>query len=187
MPRQFITNALGNPPAVALVNPKYGHNLAGALRGCAAFNINQLWFTGDRVVQEWEIRGRLPREERMRRYGPVEVCHGDRFYDAFDNTTPVAVEIRPSAESLTDFEHPDNALYVFGPEDGSLGRVHLNHCHRFVIIPSFQCLNLAVAVGIVLADRHMKRQRLGLEPIRPSAQMMEDGRSWIDNDSTFEW
>jgi hypothetical protein len=32
--------------------------------------------------------------------------------------TPVAVELRPDAESLVTFEHPEEALYVFGPEDG---------------------------------------------------------------------
>jgi hypothetical protein len=38
---------------------------------------------------------------------------------------PVAVELRRNAEPFIEFEHPERALYVFGPEDGSLGRAVL--------------------------------------------------------------
>jgi tRNA C32,U32 (ribose-2'-O)-methylase TrmJ len=52
--------------------------------------------------------------------------------------------------------HPENAVYVFGPEDGSIPPVFRRHCHRFVSIPSKHCLNLAAAVYIVLYDRNQK-------------------------------
>jgi hypothetical protein len=71
-------------------------------------------------------RQRLPREERMRGYKEVEVRQWDQFFDAFEDAVPVAVEMRRNAESLIDFVHPEYALYVFGPEDGSLGRATLN-------------------------------------------------------------
>ncbi len=60
-------------------------------------------------------------------------------------------------EALHTFEHPENALYVFGPEDGSIPRVLLGHCHRFVVIPTRHCLNLATAVASVLWDWAYKR------------------------------
>ena len=71
----------------------------------------------------------------------------------------MAVEVRENAESLPHFEHPENAVYVFGPEDGSLGRLTLQHCHRFVVLPTKHCLNLATAVSTVLYDREAKRLR----------------------------
>jgi tRNA C32,U32 (ribose-2'-O)-methylase TrmJ len=61
-----------------------------------------------------------------------------------------------TAEQLPDFEHPEHALYVFGPEDGGLSSVHLRHCHRFVTIPSDGCVNLAAAAYLVLYDRLVK-------------------------------
>jgi tRNA C32,U32 (ribose-2'-O)-methylase TrmJ len=64
---------------------------------------------------------------------------------------------------LIDFEHPEPALYVFGAEDGSLGRAVLRLCHRFVVIPTRHCTNLSAAVYTVLYDRHAKRVRAGLE------------------------
>ena len=185
---EVIAPGMGVPPAVALVDPKYGHNAAGALRACAAFGIRQLWISGRRVTDEWEGPGRLPREERMRSYGGVDVIAGEYFFDAFGpDTVPVAVEVQQNAEPLTTFEHPEKALYIFGPEDGGLGRVHLRECHRFVIIPSDHCLNLAVAVGAVLLDRRMKRQRDGLEPIRPSYRTLNEQRGFIDNDDPLDW
>jgi tRNA(Leu) C34 or U34 (ribose-2'-O)-methylase TrmL len=54
------------------------------------------------------------------------------------------------------FEHPPNAVYVFGPEDGSVSKPHINHCHRFVVIPTKHCLNLATAVATMLWDRQYK-------------------------------
>jgi tRNA C32,U32 (ribose-2'-O)-methylase TrmJ len=59
--------------------------------------------------------------------------------------------------------HPEYALYVFGPEDGSLGRATLAQCHRFLVIPTRHCANLSATVYTVLYDRHAKRVQEGLE------------------------
>jgi hypothetical protein len=91
----------------------------------------------------------------------------ERPFEAFDAAAvPVAVELRRNAESLITFTHPDNAVYVFGPEDGSLDRAVLELCHRFVVIPTRHCTNLAAAVYTVLYDRHAKRVIAGTEQAR---------------------
>src|SRR5262249_13266497 len=41
---------LGQPPAVALIDPKYPHNVGAALRACSCWGLAQLWWTGDRVT-----------------------------------------------------------------------------------------------------------------------------------------
>jgi tRNA(Leu) C34 or U34 (ribose-2'-O)-methylase TrmL len=97
----------------------------------------------------------------MRRYGDVVlVNHPDplaRLTGALPAARPVAVELRPRAESLVDFVHPEGeVLYVFGPEDGSLPGAVLKRCHRFVVIPSYECLNLATSVAALLYDRMAK-------------------------------
>jgi len=162
---QIIKNGVGADLAVALVRPKYPHNVGAAVRAASCFDIPQVWFTGDRVRTEGDgKRYRLPREERMKGYGKVDICHGEYFFDAFGkHVTPIAIDLVPGTESLTTFEHPENALYVFGPEDGSLSSVELRHCHRFVHIPMAHCANLSSAVYMVLWDRHSKRVRAGLE------------------------
>lgn len=118
----------------------------------------------------------------MKGYKDVELINDDRFFDRYNgNVTPVAVELTPNAELLTYFEHPENALYVFGPEDGGLGKVILRHCHRFLAIPAAHCLNLAAAVNVVLYDRRMKRQLAGREPVLPVTEMLHEHRGFISD------
>lgn len=154
----------GTAPAIGLVDPKFPHNVGAAVRAASCYGIRQVWFTGDRVRLDASRGYRLPREERMRGYKDVTLRRDDRFLDRFAAAVPVAVELRRNAEPLIDFDHPDNAVYVFGPEDGSLNRAILARCHRFVVIPTRHCTNLAAAVYTVLYDRHAKRVRSGVEP-----------------------
>jgi tRNA(Leu) C34 or U34 (ribose-2'-O)-methylase TrmL len=159
----------GIVPAVGLVDPKFPHNVGAAVRAASCYGVRQVWFSVDRVRLDASKGYRLPREERMRGYKDVVLRKDDRFLDAFADAVPVAVELRKNAESLIEFDHPDNAVYVFGPEDGSLDRAFLARCHRFVVIPTRHCTNLASAVYTVLYDRHAKRVRAGLEVVNVAA------------------
>lgn len=149
-------------PAIILTNPKYPHNLGAVIRACSCFGSDLVVFSGDRLLRsvgEKSKKGkyRLPREERMKGYKNVDIVHDDYpFNRFFADVTPVAVEVRDNAEPLPTFIHPENPVYVFGPEDGSIPQVFLNHCHRFMVIPSPFCLNLAAAVNVVLYDRISK-------------------------------
>jgi tRNA(Leu) C34 or U34 (ribose-2'-O)-methylase TrmL len=168
--------------AVVLIDPKFPHNVGNALRACAVFGAGQLCWTGDRVAHpdRWTGSARLPREERMKAYRNVELGLGDDDPERAVSTlagrglTPVAVEVRDESESLDTFVHPENAVYVFGPEDGTLGRPTLSICHRFVRIPTAvrTPLNLAAAVNIVLYDRHVKSG--GSEPLGPRDELALD-------------
>lgn len=171
----------GVAPAIGLVNPKFPHNVGAAVRAASCFGIRQVWFSGDRVSLSPARGERLPREERMKGYRDVQLRQFDFFFEQFDrDVVPVAVELRPNSEWLPQFEHPENALYVFGPEDGSLSSVHLQHCHRFVVIPTRHCVNLAAAVYMVLYDRFVKRQVQGLEPHAPG-EILNEHRGFIES------
>lgn len=181
----------GVAPAIALCNPKYPHNVGTVLRACSCFGIKQLWFSGKRVSLKGDKNKgyRLPREERMRGYKEVELRNFDYFFEQFDRTvTPVAIELREGAEMLPQFEHPENPLYVFGPEDGSIDQVMMRHCHRIVVIPTAHCVNLAAAVYLVLYDRLIKRLQAGVEPIRTMNEILKEQRGFIETepDELFE-
>lgn len=168
----------GEPPAVLLCNPKFPHNVGAALRACACWGLTQLWWTGDRVSLDVARGERLPREERMRGYRHVRMCPdpAGRVFDRFPGAVPVAVELAKGATSLVDFDHPEHALYVFGPEDGSIPGAARPHCHRFVFIPTAHCLNLAAAVNVVLFHRRLQRIAAGLEEALPMAQTLREHR-----------
>jgi tRNA(Leu) C34 or U34 (ribose-2'-O)-methylase TrmL len=144
-------------PAIILTEPKYAHNVGTAIRMASCFGAKVVIFTGDRIDFANDGTTRLPREERMRGYKDVIVLHDDYPFNRFtSDVTPVALEMKLNSEPLTTFEHPEYPVYVFGPEDGSISRANMGMCHRFVVVPSKHCLNLASAVGIVLYDRMQK-------------------------------
>ena len=63
----------GIAPAVALVDPKYPHNVGAAVRAASCYGIRQVWFSGDRVQLRGARGYRLPREERLRGYQDAEL------------------------------------------------------------------------------------------------------------------
>lgn len=142
--------------AVLLIDPKYPHNVGTILRTCSCYGVPTLRFTGTRILRALDGLDRVPREERMKGYRDVDWRHSDRPFDELTDLVPVAIEVRENSENLPTFDHPPNALYVFGPEDGSVPSVIARHCHRFVSIPTRHCLNLATSVSTVLYDRQAK-------------------------------
>lgn len=164
----------GITPSIILNNPKYPANVGAVVRAASCFGAKQVWWTGNRVkVNDGQ---RLPREERLKGYRDVEMRQFDYPFEHFPNATPVAIELLPNTENLFHFEHPENAVYVFGPEDGGIDQVTRRHCHRFVTIPSKHCTNLAAAVYIILYDRMYKNfLKTGEMPT------LEEDRGWIDH------
>lgn len=148
-------------PSVILYNPKYVHNLGSVVRACSCFGANSVIFTGNRIsLETGNGKYRLPREERMKDYKEIIIFNDEYPFNRFPKgVIPVAVEKRENSENLVYFKHPEKAVYVFGPEDGSLPQTFLRHCHRFVIIPSMHCTNLSAAVYVVLYDRLAKEER----------------------------
>lgn len=179
------TPVIGECPGIVLVNPRFAFNVGMAVRLASCYGMNQLMFTGERVRLAMEQKGRLPREERMKGWKNVMMVNNDRPLDLFPaDAVPVAVELRDKSERLQDFEHPEKAVYVFGPEDGSVPQPFLKKCHRFVVIPTRggYCLNLATALSTILWDRALKRQEFpddrnagqGYEDTQPEAMGLFD-------------
>jgi tRNA G18 (ribose-2'-O)-methylase SpoU len=81
--------------------------------------------------------------------------------DDFINHLPydcklIGVEICSRSKDIVNFVHPERAIYLLGPEDGSIPESLLNHCHAVLQIPTNHCLNVAVAGSIILYDRLVK-------------------------------
>ena len=164
-------------PGVVMIDPKFSHNVGATIRACSCFGIESLAWTGSRI--ELSKYQRLPREERMKGYKSVQFENHQRPFDLFEKFTPVCVEVYDLSEPLTTFEHPEDAVYVFGPEDGSVPQVIRRLCHRFLHIPAHFCLNLSAAVNVVLAHRVMSRQLAGKEALLPLREMLHEVRGGL--------
>lgn len=152
--------------AILLENPKTPFNVGTIIRAAAGYGVGRVYWSGDRVWDKPGSKYRLPREERMRDYNAVQRKRVDDLRYVI-TTRPtgmavVAVEVLPDSESLLTFEHPEQAMYVFGPEDGTISKELRVYCHRFVVIPTEHCINLAAAAYTVLYDRRLKQFQKGL-------------------------
>lgn len=134
---------------VGLDNAKNAINVGHVLRACHAYGAAMLAVSGCRAVRS------CTDVTSAYRHIPVLRCTDLHEYIPF-GCIPVAVELRPEAESLVGFKHPDNAFYVFGAEDNTLGARVVSWCKHVVYVPTAVCMNLSACVNVVLYDRIAK-------------------------------
>ena len=176
----------GVTPALLLHDPRDPFNVGAAVRAASCFGVSQVWITGNRCAEKvWEMK-RIPREERMKGFKDVDIVLEDRPLDFFPEAVPVAVELLPNAENLLAFEHPKNAIYLFGPEDGSIPVNVRPLCHRRVFIPTRHCTNLGAAIYLLLYDRLMKQYLNGEVDSLPLGEVLAEPRGWPANNPVFE-
>lgn len=145
-------------PSIVLIDPKYARNVGQVVRLANCYGISQVWMTGQRVALVGRNKKyRLPREERMRATRNVDIIRCQKPINQFKKDVPIIAIEFGETEYLPEFEHEQReAVYVFGPEDGSIPKVMRHLCWQFVQIPTRYCLNLSTAVATVLYDRALK-------------------------------
>lgn len=137
--------------AIGLIGPKIEANVGGALRAASCYGASLI------VLQAPRFAHRSTNVTKAQRHIPMivgDICD-HRPYDC----PMVAVEIVDGAIPLPLFTHPERAIYVFGPEDGSIPDRIVRRAQHVVSIPTHYCMNLAATVNVVLYDRMMKRSR----------------------------
>ena len=82
-----------------------------------------------------------------------------------DDCRLVGVELTPDAIELPSFRHPAKAVYVLGPEGGSLSQEMIDRCEFTVKIPMDFCINVAMAGAIVMYDRMRSMGRFAERPV----------------------
>jgi tRNA(Leu) C34 or U34 (ribose-2'-O)-methylase TrmL len=144
--------AEGGYAAIGLQNPRVLSNVGGVLRAAYCFQAALVVISGRRYKTQ--------RTDTASAHVHIPLLQVDDLRGAIPyDCVPVAVERHPDAVSLHTYQHPLNAFYIFGPEDGDLGRAVTRWCRDVVYIPTDHSLNLAAAVNIVLYDRAAKRTR----------------------------
>lgn len=100
------------------------------------------------VTQAW-------RHIPLLEYADVDDFHAHIPFDC----QVIGVELTDDAKPLEGFTHPQRAIYLLGPEDGSLSRAAIELCQHVVRFDSAYCLNVAAAGTVVLYDRNAKARR----------------------------
>lgn len=136
--------------AVGLISPKFDCNVGGAMRACHCYDASLVLYQGSRITK--------PPTDTHGTWRSVPTVHVDDVLDSIPyDCIPVAVDLVDHAISLIEYQHPHRALYIFGPEDGTLGGRVTDRCRDIVYVPTNLCMNLAATVNVVLYDRLAKR------------------------------
>lgn len=139
---------------VVVYQPKYGENIGTLWRSAHAFGAAFLATIGPRYHRQPSDTSSATKHTPLWRFDRLN----DLLYHIDSSCVPVAVEITDTARDLPRFNHPERALYILGPEDGTLPPEVLDVCVAIVKIPTAFCLNLATAGSVVLYDRIAKRE-----------------------------
>jgi tRNA(Leu) C34 or U34 (ribose-2'-O)-methylase TrmL len=137
---------------IGLYNPKSPTNVGAVLRAAGCYDAEQVRYNGTRYSRA--VKFQTDTQNSQERIQLVEM--EDLTADVADNVEIVCVELVVGATALPHFTHPDKAIYVFGPEDGSLPQEMVDKAHHVVYVPTRGCMNLAATVNVVLYDRMAK-------------------------------
>ena len=134
---------------VGLKDSKHAVNVGSVLRAAQVFGAIAVITQGKRY--------RRKPTDTMASYRRIPLLQVSDLHASIPfDCIPVAVELIEGALPLTTYHHPSRAFYIFGPEDGTLGKSVLSWCRDVVKIPTAYCLNLAACVNVVLYDRMSK-------------------------------
>lgn len=135
---------------IGLINPKSECNVGGVMRAAHCYKAASVYVQGDRYKKQ--------SADVHKTWRHIPVLNVPELVAPLD-CQMVAVEITDDAQDLTVFKHPERAMYIFGPEDGSIPPKILAKCPHKVKVPTQGCMNLAATANVVLYDRLAKQMK----------------------------
>ncbi|MEZ9627680.1 RNA methyltransferase [Aliivibrio fischeri] len=151
---------------IGLSNPKSPTNVGAVMRAAGCYQVDDVRYTGERYDRAAKFQTDTKKVANKIPLTSVN-CLLD---DLPEDMKVVCVELAEGAVSLPQFQHPDKAIYVFGPEDGSITQQVADRADHVVYVPTVGCMNLAATVNVLLYDRLAKSADIvqGDELIRSS-------------------
>ncbi len=137
---------------IGLCNPKSPGNVGAVRRAASCYGAKAIRYTGVRFARATKFH-----TDTHKGKAPIPLSHVSSFTeDLPEHIKVVCVELVEGATPLPEFTHPNTALYIFGPEDGSIPEDIVAVADSVVYIPTIGCMNLAATVNVVLYDRLAK-------------------------------
>lgn len=138
--------------AIGLHHPKTPANVGSVLRAAHCYQSAMVSYTGERY--------RKASTDTMAAYRHIPLIKTDDLFSIIPyDCVPVAVDLLDDARDLTGYTHPERAFYIFGPEDGTLGKSITSRCRDKIFVPTQHCMNLAACVNVILYDRLAKAKK----------------------------
>ncbi|WJG10919.1 RNA methyltransferase [Aliiglaciecola sp. LCG003] len=137
---------------LGLINPKSPTNVGSVLRAAGCYQAEEIIYTGQRYDN---ARSFATDTKKAKQHIPM--TRREHIFDLVPaDYVKIAIELVEGATPLPQFSHPEKAMYIFGPEDGTIPQAILNQCSHVLYVPTTGCLNLAATVNVLLYDRMAK-------------------------------
>ncbi|WP_293265858.1 RNA methyltransferase [Neptunomonas sp.] len=152
--------------SIGLSNPKSPTNVGAVMRAAGCYRASSVFYTGERYSRAAKFN-----TDTKSVRNNIALMGVDCLLEHVPaGSKIVCIELVEGATALPEFQHPDKAYYIFGPEDGSLDQQVVDCADAVVYIPTVGCMNLAATVNVVLYDRLAKSSSVvaGDELIRQS-------------------
>lgn len=141
---------------LGLINPKSPTNMGFILRAAGCYQVTAIAYTGTRHDRAAQFGTDTKRVAQI-----IPLTAVESILDVKPKGAKIiCIELVEGAIPLPEFKHPDNAFYIFGPEDGSIDQSIINKADAVVYIPTIGCMNLAATVNVVLYDRLAKSSNI---------------------------
>lgn len=142
--------------SIGLINPKSPDNVSAVMRAAGNFRVGSIFYTGKRYPRALMRNPDLP--DMSRKVSQSVPLSEVTFMidDVPADMSIVCIEFAENAIPLAEYQHPQNAFYIFGPEDGTISQEVIDRADAVVYVPTNGCMNLAATVNVVLYDRLAK-------------------------------
>ncbi|PKG40278.1 RNA methyltransferase [Psychromonas sp. Urea-02u-13] len=144
-----------NSVSIGLSNPKSPTNVGAVMRAAGCYGVDNVIYTGTRYDRAVKLN--TDTKQALSKIPLKQQAHllDDKAHDV----KVICVDLVEGAIPLPNFQHPEKAIYLFGPEDGTLSQQLINQADAVVYIPTTGCMNLAATVNVLLYDRLAKSDK----------------------------
>jgi len=167
---------LTNQVTIALTDPKTPTNVGSVMRAAGNYNVDQVLYSGNRYAHAAKFKINKHNTDTRNMRNKIPLTQVDDFINIKDllenipsTTKIICVDLVEGAIPLPYFVHPELAVYIFGPEDGTISQEVIDCADDVVYVPTTGCMNLAASVNVLLYDRLAK------------SDVMKEGKNQADN------
>ncbi len=140
--------------SIGLTNPKSPSNVGAVMRAAGCYQVDSVFYTGRRYARAVKFHTDTQNAGQNIPLTGVECL----LNNTPEDVKIVCIELVEGATPLPEYQHPDNAFYIFGPEDGTINQKVIDNADAVVYVPTIGSMNLAASVNVLLYDRLAKSE-----------------------------
>ena len=125
---------------IGLINPKSPENVSSVMRAAGNFRVDNVFYTGKRYPRAVRFKSCTVNMSRKVSKKVPLLGVSCLLENVPKHMKIVCVEFAENAISLPEYEHPQHAFYIFGPEDGTISQEIIDRADAVVYVATIGCI-----------------------------------------------